>query len=119
MKLWDANTGHCLLTCEGHASDVMVCVFCPTNFELLSGSTDNTLKIWDAQTRECLRTHVHLPNHEWAVIEGHDKRPLAVSRGAWPYLAWQVRDTPDGEPYLLPSEAFGPLPEVDSPPPAS
>lgn len=113
VKVWDGRTGECLLTYVGHTSWVYRCTWSPTSHEILSASHDGTIKLWDAQTGECLRTHVHLPNHEWAVIEGHDKRPLAVSKGAWPYLAWQVRDTPDGEPYLLPSEAFGPLPEVD------
>ena len=113
LRIWDADTGKCLCTLEDRDGTIQSCAWSPDGHKVLSASDGATLKIWDAQTGECLRTHVHLPNNEWAVIEGHDKRPLAVSRGAWPYLAWQVRDTPDSEPYLLPSEAFGPLPEVD------
>ncbi|MBF0296098.1 MAG: pentapeptide repeat-containing protein [Magnetococcales bacterium] len=56
LKLWDARTGECLLTCKGHQSYVLSVAFSPDGATLLSGSNDKTLKLWDARTGECLRT---------------------------------------------------------------
>ena len=40
----------------GHAGTVSSCVFSPDGTQLLSGSDDKTLKLWNVATGECLRT---------------------------------------------------------------
>ena len=40
----------------GHGSSVLSCAFSPKGDRVLSGSSDNTLKLWDAASGECLRT---------------------------------------------------------------
>ena len=56
IKIWDANTGHCLKTLEGHSSFVESVAFSPDGTKIISGSFDETVKIWDANTGECLKT---------------------------------------------------------------
>ena len=43
-------TGEEKRTLSGHSHYVMACSFSPDGSSVLSGSEDNTLKIWDAAT---------------------------------------------------------------------
>jgi len=43
---------------------------------LVSGSTDNTVKVWDASTGQCLST-----------LLGHSDRVRTVAISGWSYLA--------------------------------
>jgi WD40 repeat protein len=40
----------------GHSDKVLACAWSPDGTRLLSGSSDNTLKVWDARSGECLLT---------------------------------------------------------------
>ncbi|KAF3392416.1 hypothetical protein F1880_008930 [Penicillium rolfsii] len=53
---WDAHTGACLQTLEGHNWSVNSVVFSPDSSRVASGSSDETIKIWDAHTGACLQT---------------------------------------------------------------
>ncbi|CAI7583021.1 unnamed protein product [Penicillium manginii] len=64
---WDAHTGACLQTLEGHDDWVRSVVFSPDSSRVASGSFDNTIKIWDAHTGACLQT-----------LEGHDRDVTSV-----------------------------------------
>jgi WD40 repeat protein len=47
-KSWAASS--CLMTLIGHKSGVNACAFSPDGKLILSGSSDNSLKLWDATT---------------------------------------------------------------------
>ncbi|KAJ5377108.1 Vegetative incompatibility protein HET-E-1 [Penicillium cosmopolitanum] len=64
---WDAHTGACLQTLEGHDGYVCSVVFSHDSSHVASGSLDKTIKIWDAHTGACLQT-----------LEGHDDRVTSV-----------------------------------------
>ena len=46
IKIWDANTGECLKTLEGHRNDVESVAYSPDGTKIISGSVDKTIKIW-------------------------------------------------------------------------
>ena len=46
IKIWDANTGECLETLEGHSKSVYSVAFSPDGTKIISGSDDDTIKIW-------------------------------------------------------------------------
>src|SRR5450759_5742098 len=65
LKLWDAETGRCDTTLEGHDDLVGACAFSPDGRRIVSGagyafdhrkSSDNTLKLGDAETGACEAT---------------------------------------------------------------
>ncbi len=66
---------------SGHADIVSACAWSPDGQRVLSGSDDNSLKVWDAASGECLRT-----------LSGHAR---SVSACAW---------SPDGQRVLSGSE---------------
>ncbi|MBW4519771.1 MAG: NACHT domain-containing protein [Scytolyngbya sp. HA4215-MV1] len=64
IRLWDVSTGNCVSVLEGHTSGVTAMVFLPPNsFDLatchgqilVSGSLDETIRLWDVETGECLQ----------------------------------------------------------------
>jgi WD40 repeat protein len=50
LKLWDAQTGQEILTLKGHSDRVWSVAFSPDGKRIVSGSVDETLKLWDSQT---------------------------------------------------------------------
>ena len=47
IKLWNAQTGQCLKTMEGHENGVWCLNYFPDGKKLLSASSDGTSRIWD------------------------------------------------------------------------
>ena len=56
IKLWDANTGDCLHTLQGHTEIIRSVCYSPDGQFLASGSDDRTIRLWDVQTGHCLNT---------------------------------------------------------------
>jgi WD40 repeat protein len=50
VKIWDAATGHQVLTLKGHTEMVNSVAFSRDGKRIASGSQDMTLKVWDAVT---------------------------------------------------------------------
>ena len=46
----------CLKTLEGHSFDVNSVAYSPNGTKIISSSGDETIKIWNANTGQCLKT---------------------------------------------------------------
>ena len=53
-KLWDAASGECLHTFEGHGYCVCSAAFSPDGQQVVTASSDRTAKLWAAASGECL-----------------------------------------------------------------
>ncbi len=55
-KIWDALTGECLHTLEGHRDGLALAVFSLDGKKIVTASWDKSAKIWGALTGVCLHT---------------------------------------------------------------
>ena len=65
VKLWDCHTGHCFKLWHSHTDWAFPVAFAPDSYNsalntpttlLASGSNDHTVKLWDIETGQCLKT---------------------------------------------------------------
>ena len=47
VRIWDSETGEVLATLEGHRGGVNSVSLSPDNTQLVTGSGDNTARVWD------------------------------------------------------------------------
>ncbi|KAG8664174.1 uncharacterized protein FPOAC1_013881 [Fusarium poae] len=90
VKIWDAATGACEQTLEGHGDWVRSVVFSADGQRLASGSGDNTVKIWDAATGTCEQT---LEGHGYwvrSVVFSADGQRLASGSGDNTVKIWDA-----------------------------
>ena len=113
LKVWDAVSGECRLTLNGHTSAVYSGAWSPDGARLLSGSRDNALKVWDAVSGECLQTFVTFPESSWATIDEQQHRVRRASPEAWRWLGWLIPDSTTHQLRRIPLESFGPIPGLD------
>ncbi|KAK3987305.1 WD40-repeat-containing domain protein, partial [Cladorrhinum sp. PSN332] len=77
IKIWDATSGSCVKTLEGHGGWVRSVTFSHDGKQVASGSDDGTIKIWDATSGSCVKT---LEGHSgWvrSVTFSHDGKQVA------------------------------------------
>jgi platelet-activating factor acetylhydrolase IB subunit alpha len=63
IKIWEAATGYCVKTIEGHVDWVRCIVASPDGKYLASGSNDHSVRIWDVDSGKCvveLHEHSHV-----------------------------------------------------------
>lgn len=91
IRLWDANTGHCLHVLQGHDSEVRCIAFSPNGQLLASGSRDHKVRLWDVSTGQCLKTLQGHSNWVESVAFSHDGETLASSTLDQTMRLWDVR----------------------------
>ncbi|KIK66550.1 hypothetical protein GYMLUDRAFT_239481 [Collybiopsis luxurians FD-317 M1] len=69
MKIWDVNTGQLCHTLEGHMDVVHSVAFSTDGTRIVSGSFDQTVRVWDSATRAQLG---------WP-LEGHEDKITCVA----------------------------------------
>ncbi|XP_010556869.1 PREDICTED: uncharacterized protein LOC104826055 [Tarenaya hassleriana] len=125
VKIIDCETGNCLKVLSGHRRTPWVVRFHPHHSEILaSGSLDHEVRLWNAKTSECIRSHYfyrpiasiafHAEGELLAVACGHklhiwhynksgeDSSPSIVLKTRRSLRA--VHFHPHGAPFLLTAE---------------
>ena len=95
-----------LASTTGHYDSVRACAWSPDGQRLLSGSGDNSLKVWDASSGECLLT---LSGHSFLVracawspdgqrlLSGSDDNSLKVWDASSGRCSWSGHTFPEGQ----------------------
>ena len=65
IRLWDAETGACLRSFQGHSDTIRSVAWSHDHRHILSASHDGSVRIWEAETGRCI--HV-LEGHEQCVV---------------------------------------------------
>jgi Tol biopolymer transport system component len=86
-----------LLTLKGHSDEVMCVVFSADGQRIVTGSGDQTAKVWDAATGEELRTLQGHTGCLWGVAIASDGRRMATASGDRTAKVW---DAATGQPLL-------------------
>merc|ERR1712066_1063558 len=84
MRLWDLNTGSTVRTFQGHTKDVYSVAFSGDNRQIVSGSRDKTIKLWNTLA-ECKYTITEDMHTDWVsvvVFSPSAKMGIIVS-GGW------------------------------------
>ena len=90
IRLWNVNTGDHIKTIE-EAEHVTSLVYSPDGSVLASGSEDNNVvKIWDAQTGQCLQTFTGHTQRVNAVVFSPDSKTLASVSSDGTILLWDL-----------------------------
>ena len=100
VRVWNAVTGECEQTLEGHSDTVLSAQFSPDGKKIVSASADKTVRVWCAVSGELEQT---LKGHSGAVnsaqfgpdgqkiVSASDDKTVRVCRGLVPV---QQRITP-------------------------
>jgi WD40 repeat protein len=86
----------------------MSCAVSPDEKRLASGSSDGTLKLWEAGQE--ILTLINGPDGEAAAVDFANNRILHASPEAWRFLSWRYFDPKRGMYRLLPGDYFEPFP---------
>merc|ERR1712159_843210 len=95
MRLWDLNVGQSVRSFVGHASDVNSVAFSADNRQIVSGSRDKTIRLWNTLA-ECKYTITEDAHSDWVScvrFSPSAKQPLIVSAG-WDKLVkvWNLNN---------------------------
>jgi WD40 repeat protein len=77
VRLWDLAAGQCLKTLQGHSDAIYSVAFSPEGRLLASGSLDQTTRLWNVDTEECLHVFEH-PNSVYSVAFSPEGQKLAT-----------------------------------------
>lgn len=97
-------------TIIGHCDVVRAFSFSPDGTQIVSGSDDNSLKLWTKDSDEASLTLINGPNGQTAALDERNNRIVSASPEAWRFLGWRFFDTEANRLRILPAEYFGPLP---------
>lgn len=65
IRIWDAETGNCIKTLEGHENGVLCARFSPDGKYIVSGSKDKTVCVWELLSGVCVCTY---KGHDASVV---------------------------------------------------
>jgi len=93
VKIWDYQTKACVATLEGHTHNVSCVVFHPELPIIISGSEDNSVRIWNSGTYRLEKPLSYGWERVWAlaVVRGSNSLVIGFDDGT---ILLKVRSRP-------------------------
>ena len=92
MQLWDADIGKPVGSpLVGHDDWVYAVAYSPNGHTIVSGSRDDTLIVWDARTRQRIRTLKGHTDDVWSVAFSSDGKRIASGSKDKAIIIWDSR----------------------------
>lgn len=101
IRIWDAETGNCIKTLEGHENGVLCARFSPDGNYVVSGAKDKTVRVWEIHSGECV-----------CVYRGHDASVSNVAFTSDGKHIISVSDDPDSDDSSIRLWDFLPLQDL-------
>ena len=101
-RVWDLRTGRCIMFMEGHLKTISSIAISPNGYQVVTGSADHSIKVWNLRTRSCEYT---IPAHNNIVskvmFEKHSGAFLVSSSydnsvKTWAHPSWTPIQTLQG-----------------------
>ena len=105
IKVWEALSGDCLQTLEGHSDGVWSVCVSADGSRIYSGSDDNTIKVRNTQSFECLLTASADAKGNALALDLEKQRIVSITKDGWKFGGWRYRDE-NGRTQMLPLEYF-------------
>ena len=86
-----AAGGPLIRTLDGHSNSVNAVALAADGRTIVSGSTDNTIKVWDLNSGDCLRTLDGHSNPVFAVALAADRRTIVSGSGDKTIKVWDLK----------------------------
>lgn len=97
LTIYDAETGQSVGDFHGHTNDVLAVAVSPDNRYLVSGSSDQTVRLWDLRSLQNLLTIFVSKDRQWVAWTPHGYYTSSLSGDR--FVGWQVnrgvRQTPE------------------------
>ncbi len=100
MKLWDVRTGRELKSLKGHTDSVRYVGFSPDGRRIVSGSDDNSMRLWDPLTGVELALLSSMKDSGWVVVDPDGL--FDGSADAMRQISWRIGSTNE----IVPLESF-------------
>lgn len=96
LSLYESATGRKIQDFSGHTSDVLAVAVSPDDSYLVSGSSDQTVKVWDLRTGDNLLTVFVAADREW--VAWTPQGFYTSSYEGHRYIGWQLNRGPERLP---------------------
>lgn len=91
VLLLDAQSGEIIRRLEGHSGPITALAFTPNGEVIVSASADQTIRLWNADTGDALRTIVNEDMSDFVVLAlTPDGKTLASGTNAGAVLMWDI-----------------------------
>ncbi len=104
LSSFDSETGRKLADFEGHTGDVLALAISPDGKLVVTGSTDQTVRLWHVGTGALLMTMFHARNGEWVAFTPAGY--YASSPFGDAYVGWHANRGPDQPASYFPTSAL-------------